>query len=429
MTDFHHNIFYSYRGYKQSKQDGYDQQLEDNTTKALVNVLKHCHPAVVWRFLEWLGIQTTGKVEVELQKPTIGIEKIRRTSQRLLLCLVAIQEKNGESICTKLEGSVSGESRPDAWLYGDDFVVLIESKVGDASLEPNQIRCHFRKLQVDNWQKPRCQVRTWAEVHQFFDTLLPELKDKNKFLVEQFIQYLEWKGMTDFTGFDEGMFEFFVHDEKNADTQKWIRDTMGFFAEKVLYGSDGLQAFNANFYKSYHVGKFGSGDDHFWVAFGPEKFKKVAHQTISIYDYGLDVFVNVELLPAVKKLKEKIRGERQKFIEIISDLPEPFRIRIQERKKREKQPRTYDYYTIVTLEAGTQKSNHPSHYGLKDPLSSGFNFLETLLEQIQYPYLSVRKQIDRTRVLELSKRNKDALVNEVVQIMKGFYPLVEFING
>ena len=213
MSDFHHNIFYYYRGYKQSKQDGYDQQLENNTTKALINVLKHCHPDVVSDFLKWLGIQTTGNVEVELQKPTIGREKIRRTSQRLLLCLVAIPEKNGDSICTKLEGSVSGDSCPDAWIYGGDFVVLIESKVGDASLNLDQMRCHFRKLQENSWQKPRCQVRTWAEVHQFFDTLLPELKDKNKLLAEQFMQYLEWNGMTDFIGFDEGMFEFFVHHE------------------------------------------------------------------------------------------------------------------------------------------------------------------------------------------------------------------------
>jgi hypothetical protein len=430
MTDFHHNIFYYYRGYKQSKQDQYDQQLEDNTTKALVNTLKHCSPVIVLKFLEWLGIKATGKVEVELQKPTIGTEEIRRKSQRLLLGLVAMPEKSGDSICTKLEGPVSGDSRPDAWLYGEDFVVLIESKIGDATLELKQARRHFRKLQVDARQQPRCQVRTWAEVHQFFNTLLPELKDKNKWLVEQFVQYLEWKGMTEFSGFDEGMFEFFVHDEKDADTKKWVRDTMGRFAEKVLYGPNGLQAFNASFYESYHVGNFGFDDDHFWVAFGPAKFRKVSHQTISLYDYGLDVFVNVELSPAVNKLKEKIRGERQKFIEIISDLPEPFRIQIQERKRRENQPRTYDYYIIATLEAGARKPYHPGPYGLKDPQSSGFNYLTTLLlEQIQYPCLSVRKRIDRKRVLELSKENKDTLVDEVVQIMKAFHPLVKFING
>lgn len=427
LTDFHHNIFYYYRGPKHLKQEQYDQQLEDNTTKALVNVLKHCSPAVTLKFLEWLGITATGNVEVELQKPTIGTEKIRRTSQRLLLGLIAIPEKKGDTICTKLEGPTNGDSRPDAWLYGEDFVVLIESKVEDAALELNQMRCHYRKLQTATRQPSRCQVRTWVEVHQFFMMLLPELKDKNKLLVEQFTQYLEWKAMTEFTGFEEGMFEFFVHDQKDADIQKWIRDTIGLFAEKVLRNPNSLQALNPSFYEQYHVGNFGSEDDHFWVAFGPKNFREVCHQTISLCDHGLDVFVNVELSPAINKLKKKIRNEKQRFIDIISELPEPFSIQVQERKYRS--PRTYDYYTIVALEAGTRKPHHPGPYGLKDPQSSGFSYLERLLEQIQYPYLSVIRRIDRKNVLELSKGNGDALVDEAVGIMKGFHPLVEFINA
>ncbi len=429
MTDFHHNIFYYYRGPQQAKEQAkqgasYDQQLENNTTKALINTLKHCSPTVAMKFLEWLGITAIGKVEVALQKRTIGTEKIRRTSQRLLLGLVDKPEENADSICTKLAGAINGDSLPDAWLYGEDFVVLIESKVGKDSLKQDQMQYHFRKLGTNTSQPPKCQVRTWAQVHQFFVKIVPELKDKNKWLVEQFIQYLEWKGMTEFTGFEEGMFEFFVHDEKEADTKKWIRDTMGLFAKEVLKG---LQALNAGFYKDYHVGNFGTGDDHFWVAFGPEKFGEVSHQTISLYDYGLDVFVNVELLPAVKKLRTKIQSDKQKFRAIISELPEPFRVQVEERKQ--KRAMVYDYYVIATLEAGIRKDYHPEPYGLKDPQSSGFNYLETLLEQIPYPYLSVRKRIERKQVLELSKGNGDALVDEMLGIMRKFHSLVEFING
>jgi hypothetical protein len=427
VTDFHHNIFYYYRGPRQSKQEEYDQQLEDNTTKALVNTLKHCSPAVALKFLEWLGITASGKFEVELQKPTIGKEKIRHTSQRLLLGLVVEPEKNGDSICAKLEGPADGNSRPDAWLYGEDFVVLIEAKVGGASLQPNQMRCHFSKLQEGTRQQPKCQVRTWAEVHQFFVTFLPEWKDNNKWLVEQFIQYLEWKGMSEFTGFDEGVFEFFIQSEKDIDTKKSIRDTIKLFADKVLYGPEGLQAFNTSFYESYHVGNFGLEDDHFWVAFGPKKFREVSHQTITLYDYGLDVFVNVELSPAINKLRAKIRNEKQKFRAIVSDLPEPFGVRVEERKQ--KRPRFFDYYIIATLEAGVRKDYHLGPYGLKDPQSNGFDYLEALLEQIQYPSLSVKKHIDRKDVLELSKGNGEALVDEVLSIMREFHPLVEFING
>lgn len=430
MTDFHHNIFYYYRGPKQSKQEKYDQQLEDNTTKALVNTLKHCSPALALKFLEWLGITATGKVEFEFQKPTIGTEKIRRTSQRLLLGLVTAPEKKGDTICTKLEGPIKGDSRPDAWLYGDDFVVLIETKVGDALLELNQMRCHFRKLQSDTGQPSRCQVRTWSDVHQFFVMLLYELKDKNKWLVEQFTQYLEWKGMTEFTGFEEGVFDFFVHIDKDPDTKRWVRDIMGALAKKVLNGPNGLHNFDSSFYREFHVGNFGVEDEHYWVAFGPgdPDFKQVAHQTISVYDYGLDVFVNVELLPAVRKLRKKLHSERRKFIEVMSGLPEPFAVQVKERKKRERQPRNYDDYLIAELEGGIRKPYHPGSYGLKDPQSPSFGYLQMLLEKIQYPYFSVRRRISRKRVLELSEGNGDALVNEVICLMKEFHKLVEFIN-
>ena len=427
MTDFHHNIFYYYRGSQHAKQVQYDQQLEDNTTKALINTLKHCSPIVAMEFLKWLGIEAIGKVDFELQKATIGTEKIRRTSQRLLLGLVDKPEKSVDSICTELKGPIFGDSRPDAWIYGENFVVLIESKVGDGSLELNQMRCHFRKLEKGASQPPKCQVRNWAEVHRFFMTLVSGLSDKNKLLVEQFIQYLRWQSMSEFTGFEEGMFEFFVRDEKDVDTKKWIRDTIGLFAEKVLHNPNGLQALNAAFYKDYHVGNFKINDNHFWVVFGPEKFGEVCHQTITLYDYGLDVFVNVELLPAIKKLKKKIKNERQEFTTIISGLPEPFNILIEERKQ--KKAMLFDYYTIATLEAGVREPPHPGPYGLKIPQSIGFNYLETLLEKIQYPCLSVRKRIERKRVLELSKSNGDALVDEVLGIMNKFHPLVEFING
>ena len=428
MTDFHDNVFYYYRGARQSQQGQYDQQLEDNTTKALVNTLQHCNPSVALRFLEWLGIETTGRVRVELQKASIGRERIRSALQRLLLGLVAVPKPRDDSIASELNGPVDGDSRPDAWLYGEGFVVLIESKVGDASLRSDQMSCHLRKLQVDTKHQPKCQVRTWADVHQFFRRL-SELNDKDKWLVEQFSQYLEWKGMTEFTGFEEWMFPFLVSDEQDAENKARIRHAMEGFGEKILDEPNGLRALDASFYEMGNVGNFHSGDDHFWVAFGPAKpanFRNLAHQTISLYDYGLDVFVNVELSPAVNLLRERLRDARQTFIELVTALPGPFSVRIEERKKLA-QPRNFDYYPIATLEAGTYRRPHSGRYGLKNPASSEFNDLDRLLE-IEYPYFSLRRRIERKQVLNLSSGNGDALVDKVLSVMKEFHPLVAFIN-
>ncbi len=67
-------------------------------------------------------------------------------------------------------------------------------------------------------------------------------------------------------------------------------------------------------------------------------------------------------------------------------------------------------------------------HGLKDPVSPAFDYIERLLLHTKFPYLSLRRRICRKRVLELSQPNGDALVNEVIGILKEFHPLVEFIN-
>lgn len=417
MTDFHRNIFSYYKGALQPEQDR-EQQLEDNTTKALVNTLEHCGRHVAIKFLEWLGVSTPRKVNFIQQKVSIGDERIRRSSQRLLLAIVGTMNPANKSVRDRLPVKPVGGGRPDAWLYGDDFVVLIESKTGDATLDLNQMACHWHKLHPN-----QCRIVTWADVHTFFTDLMSSLSNtKSKWLVEQFTQYLEWTGMTEFVGFREEMFEFFVATERDPDTKRWVRGAVEGLGEKALLGTTGLKHFDS-FYSDRHVGNLAKDSDHYWVAFGPARdFRKWAHQTISLYEQKRDVFVNVELLSPMKRLRRKIKSGG--FRKVMCNLPAPFTVCIEERKQT-KQLRVFDYHPVANVETGIYKR---SRYGLKDSHSPGFEYIEKLLVDIEYPYLSVRRSIDRKRVLELSKPNGDALVAEVVGILKGFHPLVEFIN-
>jgi hypothetical protein len=412
MRDHHRNIFCYYKGAAQDDKDR-EQQLEDNTTKALINTLDYCSPSVATSFLEWLDVRAPGSAEYVLQKTTIGSEKIRRKAQRLMLAIVGAANKANESVCAQLPAPVVKESRPDAWVYGDEYAVLIESKVGKATLTLDQMASHWEKL------KPTCPTRivTWAQVHKLFVKLMHQEKDtQNKWLLKQFTEYLEWTGMTEFVGFCEEMFEFFVQGEKDPDTKQWVRGTVEALADKVLGGDKGLKQFNS-FYGSKHVGNLGKESDHYWVAFGPEHFRELAHQTISLYEESLDVFVNVELLPAVKKLRKKVQTNDAQFKNLICQLPAPFAVRIEERKPTGL-PRKFDYYAIAEVEG----------YGLKDSESPGFDYILALINQTQYPYLSVRRRIPRAHVLELSKPNPEVLVDEVTGLLKAFHPLVEFIN-
>jgi hypothetical protein len=391
--------------------------LEDNTTKALINTLESCGRAVALEFLDWLGIAATGRVKFELQKTTIGEGKIRSKSQRLLLGLVP-SKRPGDS-GGELGGSiVERESRPDAWLYGDDFVVVLESKVV-GSLEPDQMQRHCQKLRVGTHREPRCEVRSWAKVHQFFVGILPELSGKNKWVAQQFVQYLEWIGMTEFTGFEEGNFVFFVTHE-DEDTRRWVRDTMQSFADKILVQVKELDPF----YQDYDPGRLRLKDEGCWVAFGPIKpgpreYRQWAHQTVSLKAYALDVFVNVELKPAIDRLRTRIKRDRGAFRRAVAGLPSPFSVQVQERKKR--QVSLYETHDIAELDADYLK--HP------ELGKHGFDYVETLLEQIHLPSLVVKRRIDRDEALELSRKDQGlSLVDEVVSIMQAFHPLVRFIN-
>lgn len=419
MTDFHHNLFYYYKGAHQSYKEA-EHQLENNTTKALVNTLEYCSDLVAVSFLEWIGITPAGdQIKFKLQKKALGEQDILAKSQRLLLGIVPTKADKDPSAL--LEGKVADEdSCPDAWIYGGEFVVLIENKV-NGPLNTDQMQRHAHKLQGGMERRPEFKVLTWAQVHSFFKRLLNEslnkLSDKDKWILDQFTQYLEEIGMSEFIGLESEIFDYVVTLD-DEDARQKVRATMRSFAEKIL-----AQIRDLVFYEGYDDGVIHQGDRYYWVAFGPKdnKYRKWAHQTVALDAYGIEVFVNLELKAVTDRLKERIRRSRHAFREVIlSLLPgEPVSVQVEERKQR--QASIYDYHSIATLDA---------RY-LKDPElgTHGFDYIETLVEKVSLPYLTVRRRIDRDKALELSQKDQGrSLVGEVTRIMQAFHPLVRFIN-
>jgi hypothetical protein len=423
VADFHHNVFYYYHGAHRSEQER-EQQLENNTTKALVNTLEHCGDGVAIRFLSWLGIKTVDRGLVELQRPTVEMARPPDGPKSLLLGLVP---RGMERSCDELLAGATnqaGDSYPDAWIHGSDFVVLVESKIL-SPLDPGQFQRHYRKLTSLAATSPRCLVQTWADVYTCFQSMLPaaDLTSTDRWLIRQFLQYLAWTGLGPFVGFTSGMFAYFV-DRDDEDARQWVRGTMSSLGEELLPRLRELDPF----YEDYDAGVLRRDDTHCWVAFGPGKnaYRRYAHLTVALYKDYLSIFVNVELASAIRLLRERVRSDSAAFQAILCGIPEPFTLEIQER--RQTQGSLYRPHPVASLAASDLC--HP------DASPAGLNQLELLLEQSWkparriYPYFTVTKRLTQDSVLDLSRDGQAGeLIDRIASVARELHPLVALINN
>ena len=380
-------IFLSYAREDEEKVKNLHQQLSDAAFKPWMDK-KDILPGEIWQSC---------------------IQKAIQRSDFFLACLSAKSVKKRGFLQKEIEDALN------IWLEKlEDDIYLIPVRLEDCEVAERLRKFQWVNLfEEDGWTRLVKAIQVGMERREELPPDREELPPGTEIATPD-------KGpkriLAEFTGLEEGMFNFFVtHDDE--DTRRWVRDTVQSFAEKIqarLWDFD-------SFYQDYDVGTLRSKGEECWVAFGPRKleYRKWAHQTVLLRTYALDVFANVELKPAIARLRKKIRQDKQAFREVIAKLPAPFSVQVVERKK--KQVRLYDYHSIASLEA----------YGLKDPELGphGFNYIETLLEQIHLPNLVVRRPIDRDLALELSRKDQArSLVNEVVRIMQAFHPLVKFIN-
>lgn len=205
------NVFFYFRGPSAGGVGATGPQLEDNTTKALVNLLEHAEPAVVGSWLALLGIDAVlaGPVELFLQGGPISSEApVRR--------LVVITAGEGPEDAS-WEISTAHKGRVDAAVYVPGrALVVVESKVG-AGLDGGQLDKHAadwgiaRPHDFEAGEVPDAWVfTTWGEMHRWALSLATggSAGEVSRFLLSQFAEYLELIDVTPFAGFREDDFAF-----------------------------------------------------------------------------------------------------------------------------------------------------------------------------------------------------------------------------
>lgn len=227
--DPHKNIFFYYRGPSDRTAEGaavWDRQLENNTTKALVNLLELATPpAALVPFLKLVGVRVPGEEPqpryfMSLQHAPEAAQRARRRVA-VLLCPPRTRIHTG--------GRAGG--RPDACIYcaARSTAVLIETKVVP-HITRGQLAGHLRDA---GWPASTPWRRvSWEELFRLFRSASVKVsRPVDQILLGQFLQYLELIGMAPFEGFSEQDFDFFV--TSNEDYAPILRAKLQRFGVEV----------------------------------------------------------------------------------------------------------------------------------------------------------------------------------------------------
>lgn len=278
MSDPHHNVFYYYRGPSTASTDQWAEeerqhrQVEDNTTKALINLLEHGDPALTVSFLHRFigqGVPTGRVGEIEprcyLQRgPTGDISEPRWLLG--LSVMGAIDPASLDALATNVKGRV------DAAVHLPGVaLLLIEVKTVEYLDWPQLVR------HAADWTLPEplshathdapLKLARWRDVYAWAKAQRPVVGDPvSGFLLDQFTNYLEVIGMSPFMGFGERHFDYLAASPpkrvRNLEHQTEIKARLRSAWEAVF---DELEPREIEALGEIHVGQLGPEDVSGWA--------------------------------------------------------------------------------------------------------------------------------------------------------------------
>ena len=410
MKSPYQNIFYYYRG-PSSKQDlsDFDIQVEDNTTKALINTLEFCDKAgfdvLSGSFLRAAGISVRRIISFRLQK---GLKN----------------------------------SRPDAFLDMGSCGIYIETKV-NASLNLNQIKSHLNDINrndvlliITNKSEDKNTLKTirdrrikylsWKDVHRVCVKSKNGIKKSKHFnpikeIINQFAGYLEVIVMTHFSGFKDADFEFFV--EQNKYYKPILKRKLESLYEDL---KKRLPADISRQYSSLKTGNISQKDTRAWIA-----IQKPGKDSMNQCNFTLELRKNNFQINAVIRngrtsqprtpigvFYKKLTDNPSKFSDTLRKLPEGAEFKIFKRvpKGRQIMPGNETWKEIYSM-------NTKDITAIQD-----VEYIRTVLKKVDRkpaaPGIHVSYAIDRgDSLLEDETKLKEVIIKTI----KKLKPVLDFL--
>ncbi len=362
----YNNIFNYYRGPSSKKQ--VHQQIENNTTKALINTLMYISERQRIAFLNQLGYFVDGAVYFE-QQPYF------KTSQ------------------------------PDALIRGKGNEIYIESKV-QAPLDIEQIRRHLENIgdanllvitnrasdeeELRQFDRSLLQFKTWSDIYTLFNNL-EDIKNKtDKFIIQQFLEYLEDNNMNHtFNGWKQKDFDafLFVENDENSEQRKNVKERLNSFLEQVSLGLKNNKVFgNHTLRPQTNISKDATSIWCNLVQQGKDNVK-IAHIFCDVHSNGISIGINNQgkTKTATSAFIENLEKEEDTFTEICQKLDGVY---IRLNKRYHIRVSKWDAYDIAKIRLGKDYTKTDTVY-LKNKIKD-FEAIEvTVIKDFKRDYKNI----------------------------------------
>lgn len=418
--DPHKNFFYYYRGPSKINTDDiqYDRQIENNTTKSLINLLeKSDDPKILKAFIRL--------IEQKIDNPSLGFQAKDFKFFLQKIPELALQARQRFVIivsnCPKVEETDSGSigGRPDAWIISPSksIALMFEVKM-DSPVTRKQINGH---LDRGGWSRTTPIIKvSWSDIHKAFYQIRDSVDEgKDGFILNEFIQYLEVIGMSDFNGFVNDDFDFFI--SYDPEYKPIIKKKLSQFAQKV-YAE--LPMSLQRKYPDIHPGKIISQDGRWaWIAIRKnQETNDIFKQCNFTAEINRDVFVVNTVIrngkysdrnKPIGVLYKKIQEQKGAFISLLKQYSkEDINFIIYRRSDR---PRP-----------GSDKWTKISDISLEVVNEELADYILSLLKSIKFPGIHVCKKYPRGH--ELLKKPAQ-LIGEARNTIVKMEKILEFLNS
>lgn len=182
------NIFHYFKG--QSMEESNSLQNENNTTKALINVLQHGPKELTDKFIQLLEEKVT--MESHYTYMIQVNERVEKCGKKAFI--LGISEEPKKTFYTDYTDI---KSIPDAAIISDDVIILIETKIGSGSLlNLGQMEKHSERFHENQTFNNQLKYLSWNQIKDFIkaQSRMYSKETVTGFLLAQFVQFCEING-------------------------------------------------------------------------------------------------------------------------------------------------------------------------------------------------------------------------------------------